>query len=318
MIFHVPKSSCTVILLLAAVSGLYNVNAAASPDSLLTGNLHVDLMYVSGFAGDARPAFAADRAASKRDIPLAAALSAVLPGAGQAYNRSWIKMTLLAGVEASLITGYFVWRRKGHQEEDVFKAFAHANWSPIRYAMWLNRYTGNGGARIAIPDLTEEMFMQPDSWSPRQQAEVRAFFNAIRAAEDQSYHIETGAAFSHVLPFFGEQQYYELIGKYFQFAPGWEDYNGANDPEETGPNGEKVNVPPDSQFYEYDDMHENANNLLRRASRVSALIIVNHFLAAIDAAVTAKLRVDRLDSAIALSRTPDGRYAPMVYVSYSY
>jgi hypothetical protein len=293
--------SWRIILLIPLFAPMAASAVAASADSLVTGYLQADVLYRYGTSIWLSESRIDSRELTKsRSVALAAGLSAVIPGAGQAYNKSWIRMVAGAGLEAALITGYFVWRNRGHKGEDEFMDYAHAYWSPLRYAEWLNGYTGYGGPDVPYPTITEEQLRSPETWTPAQEGEVRAFFAAIRAAEEQAYHIETGAAFSHVLPYFGEQQYYELIGKYFQFAPGWSDYNGANDPEQTGPNGEKVNVPADSRFFEYDDIHEHANNLLRRASRVSGALIVNHFLAAIDAAVTAKLHNDRISSRVSV------------------
>lgn len=282
-----------------------------------SGNLRSDLLY--GFS--ASPASGQDLlsiVARQRSVPLALALSAALPGAGQVYNKTWIRAGIAAALEAALITGYIVWRGQGKDGEREFQAYAHDYWSPIRYAQWLSGYTGYGGPAIELPSLTEEQFQHPDAWTAAQAQEVRAFFQRIRAAEEQSYHLETNAAFSHVLPFFGEQQYYELIGKYFQYATGWDDYNGANDPEQSAPDGTKVNVPPGSKFFVYDDMSEDANNLLRRASRVSALLIVNHFVAAIDAAVSAKLHNDRIKARIAWRLEPTGEWAPTVGLAWRF
>ncbi len=33
-----------------------------------------------------------------------------------------------------------------------------------------------------------------------------------------------GSGFTHKLPPHGDQQYFELIGKYYQYNPGWNDF----------------------------------------------------------------------------------------------
>lgn len=265
------------------------------------------------------------RAVRQRSVPLAFGFSALVPGLGQAYNRQWVKAAISLTVEAALLTGYVVWRRDGLDGEAAYQAFAHRDWDPARYATWLNDYKAylndNNFAVVTADDIAIPSgidFAHPEGWSSADRQGADAFFNQIRALERQATHPETGASFSHVLPYFGEQQYYELIGKYFQFAPGWTDYpawveadgsfNVAIDPERTGAGGSKPNVSP--TFYTYARDHADANDLLRRASRLSTLFIVNHLIAGIDAAVTAKLRNDRVDPSFGFSYGPGGKPQP--------
>ena len=264
----------------------------------------------------------AEGAVRPRSVPLAAGLSAVLPGAGQVYNQHWLKAIAGVAVEAALITAYVVWRGDGLDAERAYQAYAHAHWRPEKYALWLEDYSDwlPATERIDIDIPADIDFRQPDTWTADDRNRVRQFFDEMRAVEDEVYHPETGAAFSHKLPYFSEQQYYELIGKYFQFAPGWEDYedwvdeSGAYvdaviDPERTGPGGEKPNIK--GRFVEYAGDHADANTLLRRASRVTSFILLNHVVAAIDAAVSAKLNNDRISPGVSLAPTVDGDIVPV-------
>lgn len=253
--------------------------------------------------------------AESRHVALGFGLSAVVPGAGQFYNQQWIKGVVAVALEGAMAASYFVWRSRGRDAEADYKVYAHEHWDPSRYASWLNDYVvfleeehgaTINAATIAPPGAID--FSSPGSWTSQERQSVRDFFNEVRSVEERVFHPETGASFSHKLPYFAEQQYYELIGKYFQFAPGWADYptwkeagefTEAIDPELTGPGGSKPNV--QGRFREYAEEHADANTLLRRASRVSALIVLNHVVAAIDAAITAKLHNDRLDAGINLS-----------------
>ena len=256
-----------------------------------------------------------------RSVPLALGLSAVIPGAGQVYNGDWIKASIAIGLEIGVFWAWSSWRSKGRSGRDEYEATAHAHWSPVRYALWLNDYADYlnslpGGAAVNADDINVDVslfaldFSQPGSWSSAEQLAVRNLILDIRALELIVYHPETGARFSHQLPFFGEQQYYELIGKYFQFAPGWDDYEfrveggvptwidsegmflRSIDPELSGPDGSKPNV--SRSFYDYADRHGEANDYLRRASRVTILFFVNHILAAAEAAVSARIKNNRL------------------------
>ena len=263
-----------------------------------------------------------------RSIPLAFGLSAVLPGAGQVYNKQYVKAGLALAIEAAAITGYAVLRSRGLDAETAFQAQAHQSWSPAKYATWLNDYAdylnSERGGNVTAPDVSipgNVDFQHPEAWTAADQASVSSMFSQIRAIERQVFHPETGAAFSHQIPDFSAQQYYELIGKYFQFAPGWEDYSSwrdaegqftaAIDPELTGSGGSKPNV--STSFYAYAKDHAHAQDTLREASRISLLFIFNHVIAAIDAGVSSKLHNDRIQSNLGLAY--DGTGSPATVVS---
>ncbi len=263
----------------------------------------------------------------KRSVPLAFGLSSAVPGLGQAYNRNWIRAAVGLGAELAVVAAYANWRRSGARGRTQYQGMAHESWSPLRYARWLNDYVVY---LAALPDnrsvtadpiafdqaLSAINFQDPSGWSDADRRRVRNLIQQIQAVESAVYHPETGATFSHKLPFFGEQQYYELVGKYFQFAPGWEDYQyvirggvpvwtdedgkyiGSIDPEQTAPDGSKPNVSP--LFYRYAEVHGDANTLLRRASRISILFFVNRLGAAVEAAISARLHNNRLYSRVEL------------------
>ncbi len=258
-----------------------------------------------------------------RSVPLAFGLSVLVPGAGQVYNRHWIKASVAVAAELGTLWAWSSWRSQGQSGRDGYQATAHAHWSPVQYALWLNDFTsylnsipGGSGVQADLITIEEVLFRfdlsRPSAWTSNQQLAVRRLILDIRMLESLVYHPETGARFSHQLPFFGEQQYYELVGKYFQFAPGWDDYTllvrdgvatwidedgnfiDSIDPEKTAPDGSKPNV--SRRFFAYADRHAESNDYLRRASRVTILFFVNHLLAAVDAAVSAKLQNNRLQT----------------------
>lgn len=278
---------------------------------------------------------------SKRSVPLAFGLSALVPGAGQAYNRHWIKGAAALAAEATIILLNRTWHGEGTDGRSAYQTEAHRNWSALRYAYWLNDYAEYlnqlpDGRTIAAPPVNVDVDLQgvdltrPDGWSDGQRLAVRELFLDIRRLEGEMYHGLTGAAFSHKLPFFAEQQYYELVGKYYQFAPGWADYvsllkdgrptwideNGqfidSIDPDVSTPDGDRPYV--SASFFAYADQHAEANTMLRRARQISSLLFVNHLLAALDAAIFARLHNLRLDARVALVRDVDGTplWAPTI------
>ncbi len=321
----------TVLILLALPSTATSQAVPSSADD-------IRLLILSPFAVAPGLAMESNRmlhpgslaANSRRSVPLAFGASAVLPGAGQLYNRQKVKAGIAIAIEAFLITTYSLTRRDGLDGEDEFRAFAHQNWSPTKYASWMNDFRdylneeySTGITAPPVDIISGVDFSNPGEWSSSDQQAVQQMFNQIQAIERQAIHPETGAAFSHQVPNFAEQQYYELIGKYFQFAPGWYDYPdwkdaegaflAAIDPELSGPNDTKPNV--SDTFYSYAKDHADAQDLLRKASRMSILFIFNHLIAGIDAAVSAKIHNDRLDTSMGMAFEPDGRAVPVLRMS---
>lgn len=335
-----PRGAALLLLALVASIAPSRAHAQLQPAppveaSTAEGAPAADLRYQLLHSAGADGRMTEARRAPIRHPAAAFALSAALPGAGQAWNRQWVKAAVAVAVETALVTGYVVTRRRGLDAEDEFRAFAHEDWSPARYASWINDYRvylqEEIGTTITAPpvDIVESVdFSNPGGWSAAERAAVNRMFDDIRAIERQAVHPETGAAFSHQLPDFGDQQYYELIGKYFQFAPGWYDYpewitmdgmfTQAIDPEVSGPGGTKVNV--SDTFYAYARDHADAQDMLRTASRISVFFIVNHLAAGIDAAVVARMRSNRASAAgvsptFEMVMAPGGRAVPKAGLS---
>ena len=303
------------VALAAPLAAQDRVEDVASAAQLRSGILHQDVLRQEPPGQGV--------AAASRSVPMAFGMSLALPGLGQAYNRNWIRSAAAAALEGGLLVAYFTWKDQGREGERAYQAYAHRFWDPRQYASWLNDYATWLEAGTPPEDRTLHVatisppsginFGAPETWTEADRQIVQDFFDAMRAVEQEIWHPETGAAFSHEIPYFGEQQYYELIGKYYQFAPGWvdypawksgEDYTGAIDPERTGANGSKPNV--QGRFLEYAGDHAHANTLLRRASRASAFLVLNHVLAAFDAAIAARLHNRRLETRMAVSYAGSG------------
>ena len=309
-------------LLFAAMACPAAATSLVVPDSLpaLTGDLQVDLR----MAGETAPDRFFGRE-GRRSPALAFAMSAALPGLGQAYNGSWVRAAVALGLEAGLWAGHFTWKAQGREGEEAFQAFAHQEWSPYRYADWLNAYPG-AGDEIDLTPVEGIDFQRPEQWSGDEWARVLGFFQDIRATERITRYVNadgtgSGATFSHVLPDFGEQQYYELIGKYFQYGPGWSDWCADYPNPEENPECFSIEGQEDRDefatktdlFFAYARDHAEANTLLRRASRAVSFVLANHVLAAVDAALTARLhnRGLELDAGVDLRPGADGAATPM-------
>ena len=88
---------------------------------------------------------------------------------------------------------------------------------------------------------------------------------------------------THVLPKEKDQDYYEMIGKYDQFAAGWEDFpeEWLSDPVP----GDSLEVFcktwKNSLRERYEDMRDESNRYLKRAGYMMGLVLVNRVISAI-------------------------------------
>lgn len=301
------------------------------PIVVTRASLRSTLLYESRLSGSERQVKGNEfpmrsAAGDLRSLPLAFGLSAILPGGGQAYNGQWMKAAAAVTAEVVLLSTYFSRRDQGRRAEKDFISFANADWDPVQYGDWLNDYTvflnAEFGSGIDVPTIETAVgvdFQNPQTWSAENWKAVGKMFAQINATERSVFHPETGANFSHQLPKFASQQYYELVGKYFQFAPGWSDspawldaegnFTAAIDPEMTATDGSKPNV--SDNFFNYADDHAASQNLFRSASKYSLLIVINHIASAIDAVVSAKLHNERIMPRLNIEFSDSGEAVPV-------
>lgn len=217
---------------------------------------------------------------------LGALFSGIIPGSGEFYAKSYVKAAVFFAIEAGLWTMYFVNDGKGDDQTEKFQNFADANWSINRYAQWLVEQQFNG--YTAITDYNNS-----------NKEELRQQVNIV---EQQN--------FSHQLPAFGSQQYYELIGKYQNFVAGWSDADISNLSKNPGsPNYYGTYKTP--MYTDYAADRQQANDYYDMASTSTTLVIFNHLLSAADAAWSVSMfnKDIRVKSSVRLKSalTPDYR-----------
>lgn len=225
---------------------------------LLTGQLHTDSKIIINYYEQQQTVFSDELPGRKTPI-LSGILSAVIPGAGQIYNEDyWIAGIFLAA-EAALIYVGLTYDKKGDDQTEYFENYADDymnpdhNWSVVRYAQWLIDHQG------ADPSIRTDEWEVDDTRLPPWQ---RVDWNKLNAAE-------TG---SHNLPPHGEQQYYELIGKYHQYSAGWNDFTGGANKELVSPN-----------LLYYSGERGKANDYYSTAKTAVIGIYINHLLSALEA-----------------------------------
>jgi hypothetical protein len=197
----------------------------------------------------------------EKSVLLGTLLSALVPGAGEFYGKSYLKAGIFFGVELLSWGAYTLYQVKGNNQTDKFQKYADQYWSVRTYAQWLvdQDFLGNG---VINPN-------EPDVNVLRQQ---------IIQCESQN--------FSHTLPEFGSQQFYELIGKYQNFQAGWT--NLAHVPTKA-PGPYWFETYKDPVFVNYADERQKANDYYNFAKDGVMVVVLNHILSAGDAAWTVSM-----------------------------
>jgi hypothetical protein len=230
----------------------------------------------------------------KKSPFLAGLFSLIIPGTGEVYTGEYLKGGIFFVIEAALISTAVMYDNKGDKKTNEFQDYADAytnpdhNWSVVRYAEWLVQYEGADRSKIII---SEDINLPP--WE-------RVNWTELNAAESGS----------HKLPPHGEQQYYELIGKYHQYSAGWNDFTGGGNKEQISPN-----------YHYYSDMRGDANSLYSVASTAVVGIYINHFLSALDAVwstvqhnkdIAVKFRLENIQF------TDHAEFYPVMHLSYNF
>jgi len=196
-------------------------------------------------------------------------LSAALPGAGEFYVGAKKRAIGFLALEAASWAWYFTQHSSGKDKEDEYMDFAVDEWSEEHYLDWYSHW---------------------EDWYDARKGENDPPFDRI---------------FTHHLPGQKNEDYYEMIGKYDQFAYGWigdpQDYL----PGDFAPNDSLLGYDFTDQYTTYHicrgvdatatedrDLYVNlrgdANDLLKRATWGVSASLFNHVISALDAALAAK------------------------------
>lgn len=223
--------------------------------SVLTGNLFADSkIMLKKFNGE--------NLTTKFDLPekkspvKAGLFSLLVPGAGQFYNENYIISAIFVAAEAALITTAVIYNNKGNRKTDEFQKFADQHWNVKTYAQWTLNNLKNLNSSLNANDY-------------------HVFDSNGNVVWQELNRLETdiGDGYSHNLPLPGEQQYYELIGKYPQYSHGWDDSN-QNDTDF------HILSP---RFNYYSGQRGEANNLYNVSTKAVVGIYLNHVISALEA-----------------------------------
>ena len=271
------------LLLVICAGGVFAAQGLGEPNSHsvmmketsakpVTGNLRVDLF------GQARLFNVPDL--PQREGPmhshkspyLAVGLSLVVPGAGQFYTEHyWEAAAFLAADVAAWVLAYN-YDKKGDTQTDFFQNYADSHWSVVKYAQYAqDTYVGDGRF---------QWHTNPDPNLPPWRQVNWGVLNEMERYISSNPDNPAGQYYSHTLPLHGDQQYYELIGKYTQFNPGWEEANYL-------PGEFNYGDPVVPQFTYYSKERGKANDFYNSASTWVTIAIVNHIVNAVYAGLSA-------------------------------
>ena len=264
----------SILLIVPAAKSQQEVVGRMKPshEILLTGNAHLDLLANLG-AMSLKDTVLKNYDEGRKSSLLAGVLSLAVPGAGEFYTKSYWRAGGFILAEAGLWVFYAVYSSKGDQQTTMFQNFADDHWSVVRYAQWIQ-----DNAPKLNPDVTSFtgwIITGTDNLQPWD----RVNWDMLNAIENRIAQLP-GNGFTHLLPHRPQQQYYELIGKYPQFAAGWDDA-GVMTPQRI------VNSDVSQRFLDYSKMRGKANDYYNIATTGSVILVVNHFLSALDAAWSA-------------------------------
>lgn len=233
--------------------------------------------------------------------------SAAIPGLGQAANKQWWKTGIFMALEATAIGIYLHKSNLGRNGERKYEQFADSKWSVVQYADWLVDTYGYDQDDVLNPEYQgHEEFPEPTFDTSKDWEIIN--IQGLREVERETTYT-SGHSFSHDLPDYGSQQYYELVSKYHQYAPGWRDFEN--------PFGENGKMDAGMGYFspygwEHAAIGYRFNDDLNTAGHLATLILVNHFVSAFDAFFTQKLRDNRIQASASM------RNGPQLRLSYKF
>ena len=200
----------------------------------------------------------------------------MVPGAGQVYTQHyWEAVAFFAADVAAWVLAYH-YDHKGDTQTDFFQNYADAHWNVVQYALFsVNNY---------IPQPERANYHWLISGTEGRLPWFRVDWRELNRMEQAIGSTDPGRYYSHVLPLHGDQQYYELIGKYQEFYQGWDDADSTLKTYDQIT--QRLHDSPSNMIY-YSVERGKANDYYNSASAWVAVAIINHVVNAAYAALSA-------------------------------
>lgn len=232
---------------------------------------------------------------------LALITSAIIPGSGQAANNKWVRAGVYFVAEAVFLGVHIKSYHDAKAEQRRYEQFADNNWSVVSYAQWLvNYHEQNNLTNEYIDELKNEIDGVSAAYNPDKDWK-KVDIELLRKVESNTPYVypdQIVNEFSHEMPDYGSQQYYELISKYYQYGSGWNDFGKDREGNSLDSryklNWDGSDMP--FNFIRGATMADNFNDSYRLAGNMISLIILNHMVSAFDAFLTVKTKNNRLEA----------------------
>lgn len=227
--------------------------------------------------------------------------SLFVPGSGQITHKKWWRAGIFMALEATGIYLTVSKRNKAVNGERNYEQFIDNNWSVVEYSNWLiNYHEINGINNPYIDDLKAEIAGQTAKFENQTDWNVVSI-SLLRNVEKNTPFITTDQLaannFSHTLPNYGSQQYYELVAKYFQYQGGWRDFDRFHN--NIGNTGiffnerfaiDRTGATASTFFFDAADMASSFNQDYRDSRLFTSILIANHIISAFDSYFTYRLK----------------------------
>jgi hypothetical protein len=222
--------------------------------------------------------------------------SLIIPGAGQMYAGSWMTAVPFFALEVASWAAFASYHNKGTDQTSKFEAYAGARETPNNFDTRAYLF-----AEYSVATDTNKVQGRPVYHADYATWTTLPWEHSSSSGDDRYSHLP--APFTHDIMTGDRQQFFEMIGKYIgQFGFGWKDThtqttNGtdpnswtfnwaqpaagvtADDPNTTGYDGGSP------MFFQYRDMRGKANDYLNTANIGMEVVLANHILSALHAAI---------------------------------
>ncbi len=282
----------TILILLLNISVLLSQQ---TKKKYLTGSLKNDTQFILNKNKYSPEKFDSDVYSHKKKIPLeAGSYSFLLPGIGQLYNHDYLLAGAFLGVEAVAVALTIIYNNKGDNQTQFFENYANQHWSAVRYAKWTFKHLEK-----LNPEINQD---RVNYYNQNLIVNNKVNWDVLNELENEVSQSPGGQYYSHRLAPYGDQQYYEMIGKYTQFNVGWDQFGDENTDFTFGVDS----VIP--QFKYYSKQRGKANDYYNGAKWAVITIVTNHFISALEAAWGASRFNKKLKMNISVQKETIGFY----------
>jgi hypothetical protein len=213
-------------------------------------------------------------------------MSAIIPGAGELYTGHWGRAAGFLGMEALFWTMHFVKKGEGQDLEEEYKAAADEQWD---FDKWMSKSEelSSDFPSLFGPDGSHQIWViveveQNGEWVPVDESAYKVE-GKIEDVKNELNSLQSKYN-GRIVPI-RTRDFYENIGKYKQFACGWEDF----DNEDIVVNDKDIVKDINSDMRnKYINKREESNDALKMATNFSTAVIINHVISAFHAQIMAK------------------------------